>query len=446
MTADLVLGVDVGSSRIKVVLMDAEGVVAGSAVVATPFRTTDTGSETTVATLVESVRGGVAALGAGRDRVAGVGIAGIAESGAALDRSGAPLSPILAWHDRRGEDVAERLSSQFGASLPLRIGQRLRSVSSVAKLGWLLDHGLVGARRWLGVPELCLHALTGAEATEHSLAARTGCWDVAGGGWLAEVADAAGFGPEVFADVAPAGTVMGRVTAGAASAFGLPAGIPATIAGHDHLAGVVGSGAGALDLANSVGTAETVVARSPTLPDVADAVERGLAVTVFPGLPGLPGGDGWAVLASAARAGMALSAAASTLNRSLPELDELSVGAPTLRAPGLGQSLERRRPPLLPDGPAGAVWHTLLGELAAQTAAAAARVLGLVGPRRRLVVFGGGASSRPWLEAKARVMPVPVWRLAVPEAVARGAAVYGGVAAGWWPSPAAAPAPPLQAV
>ena len=439
---DLVLGVDVGSSRIKALLVDSEGRDVDVTAVPTPFATGPggTGAEVTVEALLRALGEAFARLGAERKRVVGVGIAGMAESGAPLDRSGAALAPVLAWYDRRGEHVVDRLSDRFGAGLGELIGQRLRAVSSVAKLGWLADDGVDGIRRWLGVPELGLHALTGAHATELSLAARTGCWDVGRGGWLDDVAAAAGVGIEVFPEVAAAGDAMGRVTPEAAARFGIPVGAPVTIAGHDHLAGLVGSGAGARDLGNSVGTAETVIGRSSTLPHLPSALERGLAVTVF------PAGDGWAVLSSAARSGLALSLAAAALGRSEAELDRLSVGASLLEAPGLRESLQRRAPPLLPEGAPGDAWHTLLHELASLTAAAVVRVVGLIGPRSRLVVFGGGAASHPWLAAKAELAPLPVWRVTAPEAVARGAAIYGGVAAGWWPSPAAAPPPGLEPV
>lgn len=430
---ELVLGVDVGSSRIKALLMDIEGREQRSASVPTPFAATGAGVEATVA-----VGDAWQRLGPQGGQAVGIGIAGMAESGAPLDDAGRALAPVLAWHDRRGDDVAERLSQQLGPGLAKRIGQRLRSVSTLAKLGWLVDHGLAGAQRWLGVPELVLRALTGSDATEISLAARTGCWDVGQGAWLAEAAEAAGFGLHMFPEVRPAGQVMGRVTVEAAAAFGLPVGIPVTIAGHDHLVGLVGSGAVPGDLVNSVGTAETVVGRSPSLPDVAAALEQGSAVTRF------PGGDGWAVLASAARSGLVLSSVAASLGRPLAQLDELSAGAALLHAPGLRESLQRREPPRLPEGPDGAVWHTLLNELASLTAEAAVRVLGVVGPRRRLVVFGGGATSRPWLAAKAELALVPVWRSTASEAVARGAAVYGGVAAGWWPAPDVAPRPAIE--
>ena len=437
MTEGLLLGIDVGSSRVKVVLVGEHGRELGAAVVDTPFTQTTEGFEAGAADILDAVARALAELGDDRRRVAGVGVAGMAESGAPLDRAGRPLAPVIPWHDRRGSDVAARLEERFGPDLARAAGQQVRAVATVAKLGWLLQHGVDGVSRWLGVPELVLHALTGAEATEWSLAARTGCFDIGRRAWLPEVAAAAGFDVAVLPEVRAAGDAMGRVSSDGARWSGLAAGVPVTVAGHDHLAGVVGSGAAPGDLANSVGTAETVVGRSPRLPDVPAAVDRGLAVTVF------PAADGWAVLASGARSGLAVGAAAETLGRTPAELDALAAEGPAtaLDAPGLLDSLHRRDPPTLPDGPPGEVWATLLEALAVCTAEAVEKVTSLLGGDRRLVVFGGGARSGPWMAAKARRVPLPLWRSTAGEAVARGAAVFAGVAAGWWPSPTAAPKP-----
>ena len=436
----LLLGIDVGSSRTKAILMDAAGRSLESSDAPTPFRTGPQGTEAKAAAVLEGVREAVGRLGDARRRVAGIGVAGIAESGVPLDRRGEPLAPIIPWHDRRGEDVADRLSDQFGPELHRLIGQRLRYVATVAKLGWLLDNGVPRPARWLGVPELCVRALTGAEVTEWSLAGRTGCLDICGRSWLSPVAEAAGFDTEVFPPVQSAGDVMGQVSSEASAEFGLPGGVPVTIAGHDHLAGMVGSGADADDLCDSVGTAETVLARSGVVPDVDRAIDRNVTVGIF------PGGDGWAVLAGAARYGVAVEEAAAALGKSPADLDRLATGAPLLDAPDLVRSLEDREAPALPDGPPGAVWATLLETLARFTAEATTRVSDVAGSTGRLVVFGGGARSEPSLAFKVRHVPLPVWRSTAAEAVAQGAAVFAGVAAGWWPTPSAAPRPEVEPV
>src|SRR5207237_6972813 len=114
-----------------------------------------------------------------------------------------------------------------------------------------------------------------------------------------------GSGLEFFPSVRAAGVAMGFVSEAAAAGYGLPAGIPVTIAGHDHLAAAAGLGAGPDDLLNSVGTAETLVRRLDVAPDVERALELDLAVTLW------PGGAAWAVLASAARSGLVVDALAA---------------------------------------------------------------------------------------------------------------------------------------
>jgi xylulokinase len=376
----------------------------------------------------------VAQLGANRDRVAAVAIAGMAESGAPLDAGGTALAPVIAWHDPRGADVAKHLAERFGDALGLRTGQRPRSVSSVAKLGWLIANGYTGVARWLGVPELVLRELTGAEATEHSFASRTGCWDVVEKVWLEDVAEAAGFSVSVFAGVLAAGTAMGLVGRDAADRWGLPAGIPVTLAGHDHLAGAVGAGAGPGDLVNSVGTAETVLGSVSRAPDMVRALDLRTPVSVA------PGGRAWVVLAGAARAGVVLDAAAGLLGHSIEELDAMAENATCVDAAAFLRDLRGGVATAPPDGAPGAVWRGLLHALAERTAETAGRVAELV-PARRMLVIGGGSASRPWMRAKAAVMPLPIVRPGTAEAVARGAAVFAGQAAGWWASPEAAPKP-----
>lgn len=435
----LLLGLDVGTSRIKVLLLDGEGAEVGTGDAPTPFEAREDGVETSAGELLACVARAVASLGPAVRRVAAVGIAGMAESGVPLDERDSPAGPIIAWHDPRGAETVERLTRRFGRRLEIRIGKRFRTVSSVAKLGWMVDHGARAVSRWLGVPELCLWRLTGAWATEHSLASRIGCYDLVERRYLREVTEAAGFPSSVFAPVSPAGAPLGRVTPGGAAWSGVPEGAPVALAGHDHLAGALGAGARVGDLANSVGTAETVLRAMNHLPDLERALELSAAVSIA------PGGREWTVLAGAARAGLVVNAGAAALGRSPAELDALAAPAGSVDAARLLASLESGGPPDVPPGPPGAVWNGLLEALSRRTFDAALRLARLAGAPRRVLVFGGGSRSGPWIRAKARLAPAPLYRASTAEAAARGAAMLAGVAAGWWASADDAPAPPLEA-
>lgn len=436
----LLLGLDIGTSRCKALLIDHQGDEVGAASVTTPFVRQGDRVEMAVATLQSALERLLAGLGEVRSQVVAVGITGMAESGAPFDAEGLALAPVIAWHDPRGGEAVATLEERLGAELTRRIGQRIRTVSSAAKLGWLVDHGMVGIRCWLGVPELCLFAITGAQVTDYSLAARTGAYDIVSCRWMSEVPAALGFPVEVFPPVHAAGSTMGRVAERASRWTGLGVGVPVTLAGHDHLAALSGSGAGMADFGNSVGTAESVVVATAEPPDV----DRALALRVAVTRP--PTGEGWAILAGAARAGTAVRAVAGALGAPSADLDRQAEGmaksdAAELLAGALAGEVS------VPAGvPAGEIWNGLLAALSERTWEAVARATDLVGPPSRLVVFGGGARSRPWLQAKADVGSGSVWRTTTREAAARGAALMAGVAAGWWPSVQAGPGTPLEEV
>jgi xylulokinase len=402
-------------------VIDAAGDERAAASVPTPFAASADGVDMEVADLERALAAVVGAIGPIREQVAALGVAGMAESGAPL-RAGRAVGPIIAWHDGRGEETVASLEARFGPALPRWTGRRVRTVSSLAKLGWLIDHGITAPDRWLGVPELALFLLTGAEATEHSLAARTGAYHVTEGCFLREVTAHVLAGGDsdpgrLFPAVRAAGAATGVVSLEASARYGIPAGIPVTIAGHDHLAAAAGLGGEPEDLFNSVGTAETVFRRTDAAPDLDRALDLDLAVTLW------PGGMSWGVLASAARSGVVLRELAASLGHSPAELDR----------------------PAESGSEAGRQWSAAIADLVTRAVAAGARVAELVGPHRRLVVFGGGSRSAPWLMAKAASAGVPVLRSTVAEAAARGAAVTAGTAAGWWPA-GRGPVPALETV
>src|SRR5712692_1034604 len=110
----MALGLDLGTTRCKALLLDASGAEVAVAVAPTPFAASDGRIEAPADRLILAATSVVASLGALRDRVAAVAIAGMAECGAPLNEAGEVLAPVISWHDTRGSDVAERLAHQFG--------------------------------------------------------------------------------------------------------------------------------------------------------------------------------------------------------------------------------------------------------------------------------------------------------------------------------------------
>ena len=185
-----------------------------------------------------------------------------------------------------------------------------------------------------------------------------------------------------------------------------------TLAGHDHLAGLAGSGAQPDDVVNSVGTAETVMVGVDLVPDVDRALSLGVAVTV------MPEGTRWALLASAARSGLVVEAVARALGRPADELDQAAVGAGRAPfGPALVDAAVGGEPLELPVGTPGTIWNGVLDALAARAwdavdrlelAAGQATVRGDPGRRRAAAIWGGrpgaaalvpGPTGRCWCSA-----------------------------------------------
>ena len=275
-------------------------------------------------------------------QVLGIGITGMAESGLLLDRaSGQPLTPIYPWFDRRAENLAKGLPGSPSLAHPaeeaesqswtpadghmtvdtesqpwapagahmaegearfLQHGVRPTYKCSLAKLLWIKEHSLQKFENavWLGVPEYIAYRLTGAFATDYSLAGRTCAfridelrWDRE---WLAEL----GLPWEIFPPALPAGTPVGAVLVtdivpGGAMDSGdaAPAalgGAQVVIAGHDHVcaalaASISGGGLDGSLVYDSIGTAEALVGAFPPRRLTMDDCDSGFSfgVHVLPG-------------------------------------------------------------------------------------------------------------------------------------------------------------------
>ena len=178
MATTLLVGLDVGTTTTKAVAFTDTGEPVATGSASTPWTVTPTGAETTAQDLLDSATTALAALlsDCPPGHIAGLGVTGLAESGVLVDRSGSSVAPVIAWHDTRdGVELAE-LRAGFGDEFAATTGLPLRQQWSLTKHRWLTRHvpEVTAAVRRFNVPEWIVKALGGEEATEQSLASRTG--------------------------------------------------------------------------------------------------------------------------------------------------------------------------------------------------------------------------------------------------------------------------------
>lgn len=443
------VGVDVGTARIKAVALGVEGDELAQADRRTPWRRDGTDVEMEPDELAGVVRSVVrdVVVAAGRERgsavrVAGLGVAGMAEAGVLVDRRGAPLARIVAWHDPRGD--VELLRGEIGVEPFQRaVGMPLDAQPSLAKIAWLRrsEPGVREAVRFLSVPEWAVASLGGSPESELSLACRTGLLDIGERGPFAGAT--ALLGRELLGEVVLAGTPAGRARHDA-----LPHEVRnavLTVAGHDHQVAALAAGAARPHaLFDSMGSAESLVrcvegALQPAV--VGRLVEHGFTV-------------GWGVVAGRSavagglRTGLQLEDVAALLGARDREARRRLAEEAQLLAPS---ELPARVLPrdektsnvldLLARGVApAAVWAGAVRDVTTRSTELVARMVAELGPHEDLTLGGGWARNPAVLAEKRRQLGMLTVSM-LSEAGATGAALLAGIAAEILERPETDPSP-----
>ncbi|WP_159619966.1 FGGY-family carbohydrate kinase [Ruania rhizosphaerae] len=451
MRGELLLGVDVGSTSIKVQAVDAGGVRRSLVSAPTPW-TGPAGArhaeaDALLGIVLRQMR--MAKDQAGGGRIAGIGLTGFAESGVMIDAAGTALTPVLPWYDLNGDDIIADLAGGIGHRTFSGVtGLAVNHKPSIMKFRWFARNCAEPRRwaRWLSVEEWIAYALTGEQATEMSLASRTGLFDVLKATEAEDVLDSLDLPRGLLAPLVHAGERVGTVT-GAHPSLDRAA---VTIAGMDHLAASVGLGAtGAGDMIDSCGTGESIIRRlgagNLTREQVADAVDAEIAIgrDVLPdslqGMCSLRSGIGlWRFMKLLGLGESDLDhldeeAFDLVLGPDDPHVDEIWLERATLTNIGY-----EPRPAM--------VWRAAVECIGRRAAELADRLDALAGPRTQLVLTGGGLRTRTMRKVRADHMG-PYHIPEVDEATSRGAAELAAVAAGLRPafelnprpSPGAAP-------
>jgi sugar (pentulose or hexulose) kinase len=438
MCSTLFIGLDVGTKTSKAVVFTEAGEEITTGRADTPWTFTASGAELDATALLAAAKAALAeALAACPPAtIAGLGVTSLAESGVLLDQRGVPVAPVIAWHDTRDHAELAHLRNAITAQdFSAMTGLPLRQQWSLTKHRWLLDNvpAARSAVRRLNVAEWIVRGLGGEEATEQSLASRTGWLRLAQRSWWSDTLEWSGASETLMPPIVTAGTPLGRVSADA----GLPrlTGAVLTVAGHDHQAAVIGAGAdGPGDELDSCGTAEALVR----------TIAPGLSPLVITELAEAGITTGWHAVADhwcllgATQGGLALQRILALLGKDkadLPKLDAdaIALSTPSVRvvAPAFG------RLDILGvadgDGPAR-LWRAALEAVTDQAAEIHNAMSMVSGAHRALVVTGGWSHSQGLIAVKRRRFGDLV-RADVNEAGARGAALLAAKAAG-----AAAPA------
>ncbi len=240
------LGLDVGTSSTKAVLVAEDGTILGRG--SASYGTTSSGpavAEQNPSDYVSAAAAAVAACGVDQRAPSGVGLVGQTPTLVLVDAAGAPVRPALTWQDRRAVAEAAELAESLGDPLAV-VGTSLPWDPSAlpAKLLWLARHEperLRATSSLLQPKDFIARTLTGHATTDPW--SSKGLCHVGTHEPCLPVLDAAGVDAALVPPVRSAWDLNGLVTTSAAELVGIPADTPVTVGWSDALAGMLGVGA-----------------------------------------------------------------------------------------------------------------------------------------------------------------------------------------------------------
>ncbi len=458
------LGIDIGTSGTKTILIDETGRVLARATREYPLSTPrplwseqnpSDWAEATFAT----IRAVLNLSQIDPKEVKGVGLSGQMHGAVFLDENHQVLRPAILWNDQRTQAECDWIMETIGREKVVElISNPVLTGFTAGKIVWLRNNEpetFAKVRKVLLPKDYIRLLLTGEFATEVSDASGTALFNVRKRDWAEEMLDGCGIPRDWMPKSYESPEVSGRVTEAASGKSGLPAGTPVVGGGGDQAAGAVGNGIVETGIVSStVGTSGVVFAFADQ-----PIVDPGLRLHTF--CHAVPGK--WHLMGVMLSAGGSLQwyrdafcqpekTVAAALGRDPYELITAEADAVPVGAEGLMflPYLTGERTPY-PDPHARGVFFgiTRRSDRAHFARAILEGVaLGLRDsfeimremklPITQVRASGGGARSAVWRQIQADVTGFPHVTINVDEGPALGVALLAGVGAGVYPSVEAA--------
>jgi xylulokinase len=460
-SSPLLLGIDVGTSALKAVLLDADGALMGEASATYPLHTprpgwTEQAPEDWWGACVAALR---QLWAAGHDpaRVVGVGLTGQMHGLVLLDGAGMVLCPALLWNDQRtGGECAEIVATVGDSTLLEATGNPALTGFTLPKVLWVRRHwpeAFARASRILLPKDFVRFRLTDEPASEMSDASGTLMFDTRRRRWATDLLRAFDLDLTWLPPVVEGNERIGSVTPAAAVATGLVAGTPVVAGGSDNAAAAVGLGVvepGTLTA--SIGTSGVVFAPLDSYPGHAPDGRLHLLCHALP--------DRWHLMSVAQASGGSLrwfrdvlAPAVAAGGASAPGgdalyawLDDQAAGAPA-GSDGLVflPYLAGERTPHADPNARGVFFGLHLGhglphvtravlEGVAFSLRQGVELMRAYGAEpAELRGTGGGMGSRLWRQIVADATGLPIATPSANPGAARGAAVLAGLGSGLYP-------------
>ena len=262
----LYIGIDLGTSSLKLLLMDAAGRIEKEVTRAYPLEFPRPGwSQQAPADWWEAVQSGLPELIAGVDtsRIAGIGVAGQMHGLVILDEDDRVIRPAILWNDGRTAREVDYLNNVVGRQRLSALTANIAFAGFTApKLLWLRENEpehFARIRKIMLPKDYVNYMLTGVHACDYSDASGMLLLDVEHRCWSEEMLALCGVSAAQMPRLFESYEVIGTLKSGVARMLGLPEGVRVVAGAGDNAAAAIGTGTVGQGGCNiSLGTSGTV--------------------------------------------------------------------------------------------------------------------------------------------------------------------------------------------
>ncbi|MFO7545125.1 MAG: FGGY-family carbohydrate kinase [Trueperaceae bacterium] len=245
MSTSLLLGIDIGTTETKGVLIDTDGaIVADAAREATLYSEQPNWAEedpeqwwTNVGSITREL---IAKSGDRADSIVGVGVSGMVPAMVLLDDDGNIIRRSIQQNDARTARQIEQVRGEYDPERFFAItGGSINQQVVPPKARWLHEHEPETMARLgtlLGSYDFVNYRLTGVRGVDRNWALESGLFDIAAEEWSAELIELARLQPSQLPPIHASHEVIGSVTLEAAAITGLSASTPVVAGAADHVA------------------------------------------------------------------------------------------------------------------------------------------------------------------------------------------------------------------
>lgn len=263
---DTFIGIDLGTSAVKLLLVAADGQILGSATESYPVYYPRSGwSEQNPADWITGITAGIKKLLTGQDRsaVKGIGLGGQMHGLVALDGYGNVIRPCILWNDGRTVKQTKFLNEIIGRKKLAEYTANIAFAGFTApKILWLKENepeNFARMRKILLPKDYVAYRLCGQFCTDYSDASGTLFLDVKNKNWSADMLEICGIDSSMLSALHESYEPIAEILPEVARALGLAESVIVCAGAGDNAAAAIGTGAICEGDCNiSLGTSGTV--------------------------------------------------------------------------------------------------------------------------------------------------------------------------------------------